>query len=187
MLITPFRPSCGLRKPNADPLVSTNVIIIIIIIIISGVSIVSSLLAAWRLLAVLVVAFSQPNTSQVNATFLWATMTNPSLAPCFYRKHVTRQNQIAVWYLAGHFSDMHDQVPTWSSCICVCVSGMHCKGHSLYSVTASGCPLTCTSPSPPTECKTTPSEGCVCNPGYLQSEVSLHTWHLIYIYIYIHT
>ncbi|XP_034384908.1 IgGFc-binding protein-like isoform X1 [Cyclopterus lumpus] len=47
---------------------------------------------------------------------------------------------------------------------------MHCAANSVYSVTAPGCPISCTSPSPPAKCERPPSEGCVCNPGYLLSE-----------------
>ncbi|XP_059195875.1 IgGFc-binding protein-like [Centropristis striata] len=47
---------------------------------------------------------------------------------------------------------------------------MKCASYSTYSVTAPGCQPTCTSPSTPVECKNLPSEGCVCNPGYLQSQ-----------------
>ncbi|KAK5862889.1 hypothetical protein PBY51_018240 [Eleginops maclovinus] len=47
---------------------------------------------------------------------------------------------------------------------------MHCPANSMYSVIASGCPISCTNKSPPVECKAAPSEGCVCNPGYLQSQ-----------------
>ncbi|XP_028436614.1 IgGFc-binding protein [Perca flavescens] len=47
---------------------------------------------------------------------------------------------------------------------------MQCAANSLYSVTAPGCPISCTSPSPPAECVIPPSEGCVCNPGYLLSQ-----------------
>ncbi|XP_042346060.1 IgGFc-binding protein-like [Plectropomus leopardus] len=47
---------------------------------------------------------------------------------------------------------------------------MHCPAHSIYSLTAPGCPTSCTSPSPPVECKAPPSEGCVCIPGYLLSQ-----------------
>ncbi|KAL7394213.1 hypothetical protein ABVT39_022340 [Epinephelus coioides] len=51
---------------------------------------------------------------------------------------------------------------------------MQCPVNSMYTVTASGCPITCTTPSAPVECKAPPSEGCVCNPGYLLSQVILH-------------
>lgn len=47
---------------------------------------------------------------------------------------------------------------------------MRCPANSMYSVTASSCPISCTSLSPPTDCKTPPTEGCVCNPGYLWSQ-----------------
>ncbi|KAM9852278.1 IgGFc-binding protein-like isoform 2-T2 [Aulostomus maculatus] len=47
---------------------------------------------------------------------------------------------------------------------------MQCPVNSMYSVTVPGCPISCTSPSPPSECKIPPSEGCVCNPGYLWSQ-----------------
>ncbi|XP_074510552.1 IgGFc-binding protein-like [Sebastes fasciatus] len=47
---------------------------------------------------------------------------------------------------------------------------MHCAANSVYSVTAPGCPISCTAPSQAVECKTAPSEGCVCNPGYLLSQ-----------------
>ncbi|XP_040900961.1 IgGFc-binding protein-like [Toxotes jaculatrix] len=47
---------------------------------------------------------------------------------------------------------------------------MQCARNSMYSVTAPGCPISCTSLSPPAECQTPPSEGCVCNPGYLLSQ-----------------
>ncbi|XP_077455262.1 IgGFc-binding protein-like [Stigmatopora argus] len=47
---------------------------------------------------------------------------------------------------------------------------MHCPAYSMYSITAPGCPLSCNSLSVPVECKTPPSEGCVCNPGYFLSQ-----------------
>ncbi|XP_051922507.1 IgGFc-binding protein-like [Hippocampus zosterae] len=47
---------------------------------------------------------------------------------------------------------------------------MQCPANSMYSVTAPGCPLTCTSLSAPVECKTPPSEGCMCIPGYFLSQ-----------------
>ncbi|XP_070691021.1 IgGFc-binding protein-like [Pempheris klunzingeri] len=47
---------------------------------------------------------------------------------------------------------------------------MQCAPYSMYSVTAPGCPVSCSSLPPPTECKHPSSEGCVCNPGYLLSQ-----------------
>ncbi|XP_029307092.1 IgGFc-binding protein-like [Cottoperca gobio] len=47
---------------------------------------------------------------------------------------------------------------------------MQCAANSMYSVTAPGCPISCTGTSPPAECKTLPSEGCMCNPGYVLSQ-----------------
>uniref|UniRef100_A0A4W6EU93 VWFD domain-containing protein n=1 Tax=Lates calcarifer TaxID=8187 RepID=A0A4W6EU93_LATCA len=52
---------------------------------------------------------------------------------------------------------------------------MRCPAHSMYSVIAPGCPVSCTSLSSRNNCKIPPSEGCVCNPGYVLSEVILHT------------
>nr|XP_061814216.1 IgGFc-binding protein-like [Nerophis lumbriciformis]XP_061814224.1 IgGFc-binding protein-like [Nerophis lumbriciformis] len=47
---------------------------------------------------------------------------------------------------------------------------MRCPANSMYSVTAPGCPLTCTSLSSPVECEAPPTEGCVCDPGYFWSQ-----------------
>ncbi|XP_068425896.1 IgGFc-binding protein-like [Clinocottus analis] len=47
---------------------------------------------------------------------------------------------------------------------------MRCAAKSVYTVAAPGCPISCTSQSPPSKCEAPPSEGCVCNPGYLLSE-----------------
>ncbi|XP_051263188.1 IgGFc-binding protein isoform X2 [Dicentrarchus labrax] len=47
---------------------------------------------------------------------------------------------------------------------------MQCAANSMYSITAPGCPISCSSLSPPVQCKTPPSEGCVCNPGFLLSQ-----------------
>nr|XP_057909028.1 IgGFc-binding protein-like [Doryrhamphus excisus] len=47
---------------------------------------------------------------------------------------------------------------------------MQCPANSMYSVTAPGCPLSCASLSSPVECKSPPSEGCVCNPGYFSTQ-----------------
>ncbi|XP_049585555.1 IgGFc-binding protein isoform X2 [Syngnathus scovelli] len=47
---------------------------------------------------------------------------------------------------------------------------MQCPANSMYSVTAPGCPLSCTSLSAPVECKAPPSEGCMCIPGYVLSQ-----------------
>ncbi|KAM9353425.1 IgGFc-binding protein-like [Symphorus nematophorus] len=47
---------------------------------------------------------------------------------------------------------------------------MDCPANSVYSITASGCPISCTSPSPIAKCKIRPSEGCVCKHGFLLSQ-----------------
>ncbi|XP_060936531.1 IgGFc-binding protein-like [Limanda limanda] len=47
---------------------------------------------------------------------------------------------------------------------------MQCPDNSKYSVTAPGCPRSCSSRSSPQNCKAKPSEGCVCNPGFLLSK-----------------
>ncbi|XP_040020452.2 IgGFc-binding protein [Gasterosteus aculeatus] len=47
---------------------------------------------------------------------------------------------------------------------------MQCGANSVYSVAAPGCPASCTSPSPPAKCEFAPSEGCVCDPGYVLSQ-----------------
>ncbi|XP_068590666.1 IgGFc-binding protein-like [Cebidichthys violaceus] len=47
---------------------------------------------------------------------------------------------------------------------------MKCSAKSVYSVAAPGCPASCISKSPPANCETPPSEGCMCNPGYLLSQ-----------------
>ncbi|XP_070767732.1 IgGFc-binding protein-like [Enoplosus armatus] len=47
---------------------------------------------------------------------------------------------------------------------------MQCAANSMYSVAAPGCPISCNSMSSPAKCKTPPSEGCACKPGYLLSQ-----------------
>ncbi|KAM6995238.1 LOW QUALITY PROTEIN: IgGFc-binding protein-like [Tautogolabrus adspersus] len=44
---------------------------------------------------------------------------------------------------------------------------MDCPAKSDYSLTASGCPVSCNSLSKRTACKVAPSEGCVCKSGYV--------------------
>ncbi|XP_056237753.1 IgGFc-binding protein-like [Seriola aureovittata] len=47
---------------------------------------------------------------------------------------------------------------------------MQCPVNSAYSVAAPGCPISCNSLSSPAQCKIPPSEGCVCNKGYLMDQ-----------------
>ncbi|CAB1446239.1 unnamed protein product [Pleuronectes platessa] len=47
---------------------------------------------------------------------------------------------------------------------------MQCPDNSKYSVTAPGCLVSCSSQSSPPKCTAKPSEGCVCNPGFLLSQ-----------------
>ncbi|KAM6935405.1 alpha-tectorin-like [Lycodopsis pacificus] len=46
---------------------------------------------------------------------------------------------------------------------------MRCPAKSMYSVVAPGCPASCNAPSS-ANCEIPPSEGCVCNPGFLLSQ-----------------
>ncbi|XP_034553559.1 IgGFc-binding protein-like [Notolabrus celidotus] len=47
---------------------------------------------------------------------------------------------------------------------------MKCPAKSEYSLKAPGCPVTCSSRSPPADCRILPSEGCVCKEGHLMSK-----------------
>lgn len=62
----------------------------------------------------------------------------------------------------------HLKIYIYQSHVCL-LSGVQCPVHSHYELCGSGCEVTCHSLAPPTGCRSSCTEGCVCDQGFVRS------------------